>query len=240
VLEALRVRDLRLLWFARLISLLGSWLLVVAVPAQVYRLTGSLALTGLTLAAEMVPPQLLGPVAGMLADRWDRRHLMVAADLLRAVAVATLVPARDPADVWLVYLPLVAESIGTVLFRPAAQAHTPVVVGTGPMLTSANTLNALVDGAVRLLGPPLGGALLAVAGFELLIWLDTATYLVSAAAILFTARVAGPPLRSGGWGDLRAGLAFVRADRVVRPLLWSTPCSWVRTPRSAPCSCRTA
>ena len=61
MLEALRVRDFRLLWFARLISLLGSWLLVVAVPAQVYRLTGSLALT---LAAEMVPPVLLGPVLG--------------------------------------------------------------------------------------------------------------------------------------------------------------------------------
>jgi MFS family permease len=122
VLEVLRIRDFRLLWSARLVSMLGSWLLVVAIPAYVLELTGSLAATGLTLAAEFLPPLLLGPAAGVLADRWDRRRLMIATDLLRAAAVALLLFARGPGDVWIVYLALVAESAGTVLSRPASSA----------------------------------------------------------------------------------------------------------------------
>lgn len=222
MLEALRIRDFRLLWFARLISLLGSWLLVVAIPAYVLQLTGSLAATGLTLAAEFLPPVLLGPIAGVLADRWDRRKLMIATDVLRAVAVALLLLVRDPGDVWLVYLALVAESVGTVLFRPAAQAHTPVVVGTGPALTSANALNAVTDGTVRLVGAPLGGALLGVAGFGALVWIDVATYLMSAVAIIMTAGLGAAGAREEGragrfFAQLREGITFLRTER---PAAW--------------------
>ncbi|MET8757602.1 MFS transporter [Lentzea sp. NPDC004782] len=219
MLEALRIRDFRLLWFARLLSLLGSWLLVVAIPAYVLQLTGSLAATGLTLAAEFLPPVLLGPVAGVLADRWDRRKLMIATDVLRAIAVALLLLVRDPDDVWLVYLALVVESVGTVLFRPAAQAHTPVIVGTGPALTSANSLNAVTDGTARLVGAPLGGALLGIAGFGALVWIDLATYLVSALAIMMTVRSGAREERSAGrfFAQLREGLTFLRAER---PAAW--------------------
>ena len=119
----------RLLWSARFVSLLGSWTLGVAVPAHVFLLTGSLLATGLTPAAEFVPPVLLGPIAGVLVDRGDRRRVMVAADVLRAVAVGLLLLGRDPGDLWPVYLALPAKSVGTVGFRPAAQAHVPAVVG---------------------------------------------------------------------------------------------------------------
>jgi MFS family permease len=224
VLEALRIRDFRLLWFGRLVSLLGSWLLVIAVPAHVYELTGSLVATGLTLAAEFLPSVLFGAVAGVLVDRWDRRRVMIAADLARAAAVVLLLLARGPGDVWLVYLALVAESLGTVVFRPAAQAHLPVVVGTGRALSSANGLNAVTDGTVRLVGAPLGGLLLAWAGFDLLVWVDTGTYLLSAVAIALTARPAVPiECRPGGVGqlvaELREGLVFLRGERTARALL---------------------
>jgi MFS family permease len=224
VIEALRIRDFRLLWCSRLVSQLGSWLLVVAVPAYVFTLTGSLAATGLTLAAEYLPVVLMGPSAGVLVDRWDRRRVMIAADVVRAVAIASLLLVHDPGDIWLVYLALVLESLGTMLFRPAAQAHTPVVVGTGTALSSANALNAVTDGTVRLIGAPLGAALLGWAGFDLLVWLDTGTYLLSAAAIVLTAPLATPtPATSGGFGgillDFREGLAFLRAERTARGLL---------------------
>jgi MFS family permease len=221
VLEALRIRDFRLLWFSRLVSLLGSWLLVVAVPAYVFTLTGSLVATGLTLAAEFLPPVVLGPVAGVLVDRWDRRRVMIAADVVRALAVALLLLARAPGDVWLVYLALVAESVGTVVFRPAAQAHTPAVVGTGTSLSSANALNGVTDGTVRLVGAPLGGALFGWAGFDLLVWLDIGTYLLSVAALLLT--VPAVERRSGKadpvLAELRAGLAFLLTERTARALL---------------------
>lgn len=157
-------------------------MLVVAVPAHVYALTGSVFATGLTLAAEYLPALVLGPVAGVLVDRWDRRRVMIAADLFRAGAVAVMVLGTPAA----IYVAVVAESVGAVLFRPAAQAHVPAVVGTGRALSSANSWNAATDGVVRLVGPPLGGVLLVWAGFEVLVGLDVASYLISAAAIALT------------------------------------------------------
>src|SRR5207248_2781827 len=186
--QAMGIPDFRLLWAGRFVSSLGSWLLVIAVPAHVLQLTGSTMATGLTLAAEYLPSVLLGPIAGVLVDRWDRRRLMLATDLARAVAIASLVFASTPDTVWLNYLALIGESTGTVLFRPAAQAHTPVVVGTGPLLSGANACNALTDGTVRLIGGPLGAVLLSTAGFTALVWLDVASYLISAVAIGATAR----------------------------------------------------
>lgn len=223
MLEVLRIRDFRLLWSARAISLLGSWLLVVGVPAYVFRLTGSLTATGLTLAAEFLPPLVLGPIAGVLVDRWDRRQMMIAADLLRAAAVGLLLNVRTSGDIWLIYLALAIESTGTVLFRPAAQAHTPALVGTGPSLSGANALNVVTDGAVRLVGAPLGGALFAAAGFAALVWIDAATYLISAATILLTTHATAtrqnPRQVRRVVDELRQGLSFIRTQRTTRALL---------------------
>lgn len=188
MLEALKIRDFRYLWGGRLISLSGSWLLVVALPAHVFQLTGSLLATGLTLVAEYLPPMLFGPVAGVLTDRWDRRRVMVTADVFRAAAVALMLFATTQDSLWLIYVALVAESCGTVLFRSAAQAATPAIVGTGSTLSSANSLNAVTDGTVRLIAPPAGAALLTLAGFQALVVIDIATYLISAVALLMMAR----------------------------------------------------
>jgi MFS family permease len=224
VLAALRIRDFRLLWSARLVSALGTWLLVIAVPAHVFQLTGSLLATGLTLAAEYLPVLLLGPLAGVLTDRWDRRRLMIATDLLRAGAVALLILVRSADLVWIVYLALAAESAASVLFRPAAQAHTPAVVGTGRQLSSANALNAVTDGTVRLIGGPLGAAVLIWLGFTGLVLLDVASYLVSALVIAVSSGVRraapGTPntLRQLG-RDLADGWRSLRGDPMVRGLL---------------------
>lgn len=176
------MRDFRFLWSGRAVSLLGSWLLVVAVPAHMYAVTGSVFATGATLAAEYLPVLVLSPIAGVLVDRWDRRQVMIAADLFRATAVAAMLIGTPTA----IYLAVVAESVGALVFRPAAQAHVPAVVGPD-RLAAANSWNATTDGVVRLVGPPLGGVLFAWAGFEMVIALDVASYLISAAAIAFTA-----------------------------------------------------
>jgi MFS family permease len=184
-------RGFWLLWWSSLVSQLGGWLLVVAVPAQVFTLTGSVTATGLALAAQFLPPAVLGPFAGLLADRWDRRHVMATAQVISAAAVGLLLFVHSPADIWLVYAALITESVGTVIFRPAAQAHTPVVVGTGKALSSANALFGGAQGLVRLIGGPLGGFLYAWAGFTVLVRLDMAAYLVSAVLVLCTVRSAG-------------------------------------------------
>lgn len=212
VLEALRISDFRYLWVARLISTTGSWLLVVAVPAYVYHLTGSLLATGLTMFAEYLPPLLFGPIAGVLTDRWDRRRVMVASDVFRAVVVAGMLFTTSEKTLWVIYLALIAESTGTVMFRPASQANTPAIVGTGSALSSANALNAFTDGTVRLIGPPAGAALFSFAGFGVLIWVDVASYLVSAAAVLMTARQNRSDRESA---TVRQSLADLAADLTV-------------------------
>jgi predicted MFS family arabinose efflux permease len=188
MLQALRIRDFRLLWGGGLISSLGSWLLVLAIPAHIFLVTASLRATGLTFAAEYLPLLILGPIAGVLADRWDRRRLMVATDLFRAGAVAVMMLGTDPGRYWMLYVALIAESSGAALFTPALQARTPTIVGTGPLLSSANSLNAISGGAVRLIGGPLGGILLTVYGVKWLICADVVSYLMSAVALLMTSR----------------------------------------------------
>ncbi|MFD1149262.1 MFS transporter [Saccharothrix hoggarensis] len=223
----MRVGDFRLLWAARTVSVFGTWLLVVAVPAHVFHLTGSVMAAGAALAAEFLPLVVLGPVAGVVADRWDRRKVMVAADVLRAGAVGLLLLVRGPGDLWLVYVAVVVESTGTAVFRPAAQAHTPVVVGTGSALSGANALNSVTDGVARLVGAPLGGALMGVLGFPALVLADVGSYLVSAVLLVLmskraTARSTRAVTRRFAREfakEFAQGFAFLRADRTTSALL---------------------
>ncbi|WP_197288161.1 MFS transporter, partial [Nocardia sp. NRRL S-836] len=194
-------------------SLLGSWLLVVAVPAHVYAVTGSVFATGLTLAAEYLPALLFGVWAGVLVDRWDRRRVMVVADLVRGAAVAGMLVGTPTA----IYVAVVVESVGAVAFRPAAQGFVPAVVGVGERLSSAYSWNAATDGVVRLAGPPLGGVLLVWAGFEALVLVDVASYLVSAVAVALTK--ARPEVAGEGKAGLREGVRVLKGLPVARVLL---------------------
>jgi MFS family permease len=228
--QALRIRDFRLLWGGSVISALGTWLLVLAIPAHVLLVTGSLRDTGLTLAAQYLPVLILGPVAGVVTDRCDRRRLMIATNLFRAGAVAVMLLGTSPSRYWVLYVGLLAESSGGVLYIPAWLARTPAIVGTGTQLSSANSLNALADGAVRLVGGPLGGILLATLGVKWLICADAVSYLVSAAANTLTSHPAGkrpagkrPPGKRPTIGnvarDLAEGGRVLRAQPVARALL---------------------
>lgn len=225
--QALRIRDFRLLWIAGTVSSLGSWLLILAVPTEVFLSSGSLAATGLALAAEYLPLLVLGPIAGTAADRWDRRCLMVGADLSRAAIVAVMLLAVAPGRYWIFYCALAAESSATALFVPALQAHTPAITGTGSRLASANALNTLSDGAVRLVGGPVGGFLLVSVGIKTLICADAISYLVSALALLMTSRGTSQSARTDAIvrsliRDLREGVGFLRRQATARALLLVT------------------
>lgn len=150
---------------------------------------------------------------------------MLAADVFRAVVVAGMLFATSTGSVWVSYLALVAENVGSVLFRPAAQAMTPAIVGTGSALSSANSLNAVTDGTVRLIGPPAGAAVLSLAGFQALIWIDMASYLMSAVAVYGTTRQPRQrreDARGRVLADLVVGFRLLRAEPVGRALLLLT------------------
>jgi predicted MFS family arabinose efflux permease len=228
MLQALRIRDFRLLWAGGLISSLGSWLLTLAIPTHIFLVTGSLRATGLTVAAEYLPLLVLGPVAGVFADRWDRRRLLIGTNLFCAGAVAVMLLGTAPGRYWVLYAALVAENAGVVLNTPAWLARTPAIVGTGSLLNSANALNSVSSGTVRLIGGPLGGVLLAVWGARWLIGIDAASYLLSAAAMFMTSPTDREPqdrepttLATVG-RDLAAGVRALRRQPVARALLLVT------------------
>src|SRR5580700_10066076 len=222
--QALRIPDFRLLWGSSVINSFGSWLLVLAIPAHVLMATRSLRDTGLTLAAEYLPLLLLGPVAGVFADRWDRRRLMIATNLFCAGAVAVMLLGTSAGRYWVLYAALIAENSGTVLYAPALQARTPAIVGTGELLSSANSLASFSSGTVRLIGGPLGGVLLTVYGIKWLICADALSYLLSAAAMFRTSRSDGEPANrktaiSDVARDLVEGARVLRYQPVARVLL---------------------
>ncbi|WP_194238468.1 MFS transporter [Streptomyces spongiae] len=218
--SVLRNRGFRLLWTSGTVSGLGSWLLVIAVPVHVFQLTGSPVATGLALALEALPALLLGPWAGVFLDRWRLTRAMWLADLTAAAAVALILPADSPDRVWLLYLAVVGENIATTVFRPAARALTPAVLGTGPELTAANALNALSGSVLRLAAPPLGALLLAGPGITWVLLIDIASYLISAALI---ARVGhhvpepkAPKDERNTPAELRSGLTHVAHAPLLR------------------------
>ncbi|HMV30452.1 MAG TPA: MFS transporter, partial [Anaerolineales bacterium] len=146
----------RLLWLAQVISLAGDWFNTIASVIIVNRYTTSgLALGGLFIARAL-PPFLLGPVAGVVADRFDRRKVLIASDILRAVIVLCFLLVDRPERLWLMYVLTVLQFSVSTFFEPARAALTPALVETDELL-NANTLASITWSAMLTLGGAIGG-----------------------------------------------------------------------------------
>jgi MFS family permease len=191
VIQALRNRNFAFLWVGQLVSALGDYALFMALPFYVLEVTGSTSASGALLLAGAVPRVALGAVAGVLADRWDRRRVMIAADFARAALLLSLLLARLPDQLWVFYAVFALQGAVGQFFWPAKHALIPSIVPP-ERLQGANALNAVSDAITRLAAPGLGGLLLATVGYRALITFDAATYLVSAALL---APIAAPAVR---------------------------------------------
>ena len=173
-----RQRDYRLMLSAGLISLTGDWLLRTGLAFQIYILTGSTLASGGLLLASFVPPVVLGSLAGVFVDRWDRRKTMIVTNVLNAVVLLPLVAVRDESAIWIVYGVVLAQSCLQQFFTPAEQSLVPALVESQQLVT-ANALNSQIRDVARLVGAALGGVLAAVGGLTLLAVADAATFLVA-------------------------------------------------------------
>jgi MFS family permease len=209
VLKLLRQRNFGLLWCGGLISLTGDRVLSTALPFYVYQQTGSTLATGGMILAAIVPRLLFGSIAGVQADRWNRKHTMIAANVSRAVILLALF--LMPKITWMIYLVVFLEATLSAFFEPAENALLPELVGEDKLLT-ANSLNALNNTLARLIGPPIGGALLGLSGLGSVILIDIASYLL--AALLITgvedSRSGTRRERRSDESMWREGLAMVR------------------------------
>jgi MFS family permease len=204
------VRFLRL-WIGQGTSFVGDAVSMVALVVLVVQITGSASAVGGALVARLLPT-IASPLAGVLADRVDRRVVLVASDLARAVLVLGLVFARDLATIYvLVFL----MGLARAFFNPTVRAAFPSVVGGGN-LTRANALISGTFSVSETVGPALGGLLVATVGLDAAFILDAVTYLISAVLLSLTP-LARPQRKDGNAGfgeDLKAGFAYLAGARV--------------------------
>ncbi len=228
MIAVLKQRNFSLLWLGGLVSMIGNWVLLAAMPFHIYALTGSALATGGLLMAYVAPGIVVGSIAGVYVDRWDRKRTMLITTILQGAMVATLLFVQSADWLWLIYLVAIVESTLERFFRPAENALLPKLVGEDQLL-SANSLNALNDNLARLGGPALGGLLLGLVGFYSVVVVDVATYVVAAFLILLVQlpesarRAEVVPTESadvGGafrslWTEWKAGLAIVGHSRLL-------------------------
>ena len=225
-------RDLRLVLSAGIISLTGDWVLTIGLIYRVYAVTGSTVASALTMASSFAPQVLLSAVAGVFADRWDRKRTMIVADLLLAAGLLPLLLVRGAGQVWIVFVVMFAEGALKQFFSPAEQAMVPRLVPDEELL-AANALNGQVSNASRLAGSAIGGILVAAGGLAAVTLTDAASFAVSAVLLTLvrtSGRAAGPDpsgeqvrtirlgLRRIG-AELRAGLGLTGRNRVLRALM---------------------
>ncbi len=184
MITVLRRRNYGLLWVAQLISMIGDWAIFAALPFYVYDLTGSVTATGVMFMIQVVPPLVFGSFAGVFVDRWDRRWTMIGSSLFRGAVLVILLGVRSADMIWLVYLAGFLESTASQFFGPANNALLPTLVEEDQLIT-ANSLDSLGENGARLIGPALGGVLLASIGLQGVILFDIGSYLLAAILIYF-------------------------------------------------------
>jgi MFS family permease len=198
------------LWVGQGISFVGDAVSTIALVVLMVQITGSASAVGGVLVARLLPT-LASPLAGVLADRLDRRVVLVASDLVRAALVLGLVFARDPV---VIYILAFLMGSARTLFNPTIRAAFPRVVGRGD-LTRANALISGTFSVSETAGPALGGLLVATVGVEAAFVLDSVTYLVSAAFLSRIPLPRPPREEDAGFGrELKAGFGYLASSRV--------------------------
>ena len=178
-----RKRDFRLLWSAQLVSTVGTALTDLAAGILVFRVTGSALSVGLMFMAVSVPTLFVGLIAGVFVDRYDRRKIMVIADLLRAGIVASI-PFLITINLALLYVAVALVSAISQFFNPANDALLPEVA-SDEELAAANSWIMISSFGSTSIGFALSGLLAAAFDINWAFWLDAVTFLISASCLLF-------------------------------------------------------
>lgn len=212
--QVLAIPAFRSLWLANMLASFGDALSSVALPLLAYAITGSAQLASQVFVARLLPTIILSPISGTLVDRFDRRRLMLATDVIRAALVA-MIPFATTG--WQLGLLAALVSANNAVSLPAGLASVPAVVPPS-QLVSALSLNQVGGSVIRVVGPALGAAIIGFAGPRPAFLLQAVCFLV-AAAVLLPVRL--PPVARGEetqslGREMLEGLRTVRDNAVVR------------------------
>lgn len=221
-------RNFRLLFIGQAISQLGDWFNSVAVFALLLDLTGSATAVAWMMIVQFLPMAIIGPLAGVVVDRVDRRRLMIAADLVRGVLILGLLLIREPAQVWIAYIVIALSVSATAFFEPARTSTIPNVTSAEELMP-ANALSSAMWSAMLAIGASVGGLVTVLSGRDWAFIINAASFFVSALFISRTKipwtprprptqRVALADL--SGVTDLREGFAYVRRHSHVAALMF--------------------
>jgi MFS family permease len=221
-------RNFRRLWLAQIVSEIGDWFYTLSIYTLLLQLTGHASSVALALVLQVLPQTLVGPTAGVVNDRLRRKHVMIAADLVRFGVVLAMLLVRSRSMVWLIYPLLLAETIMAAFFEPARNAVIPNIASQGEVLI-ANTLSSATWSVNLLIGASIGGVVAAFFGRDAVFILNALSFLASA-ILIAGMRFAEPhaeaavPLRPRDLVDFSPvleGIRYVRNHRTLLPAVFA-------------------
>ena len=224
ILRALAHKNYRLFFAGQSISLIGTWMTRIATAWLVYRLTGSALLLGVVGFAGQIPSFLLAPLAGVLVDRWNRQRLLVITQVLamfQSLALA-LLTMTGLIKMWHVIVLSVLQGLINSFDMPARQAFVVEMVEKREDLANAIALNSSMVNAARLLGPSIGGVVIAAVGEGWCFMIDAVSYIAVIASLLamtITARVIQPTKDANVFQQLREGWSYAAHFAPIRNVL---------------------
>jgi MFS family permease len=223
LVRALQHRNYRLFFSGQSISLVGTWITRVATSWLVYRLTGSELLLGMVGFVGQIPTLVLAPFAGVFVDRWNRHRILIVTQvlsMLQSFALAALCFAGT-VQVWHVMLLQLAQGLINAFDTPARQAFVVEMVEDRADLANAIALNSSMVNGSRIIGPSIGGAIIAALGEGWCFALDGLSYLFVIASLLLM-RLRSTPASARGTDllvELRTGLSYVTRSVPIRTAL---------------------
>lgn len=224
MLRALSHRNYRLFFSGQSISLIGTWMTRIATSWLVYRLTGSEMLLGVVGFAGQMPSFILAPFAGVLVDRWNRHRLLIATQVLAMIQSIALgiLALTGLITIWQIIVLSLLQGIINAFDMPARQAFVVEMVEKREDLANAIALNSSMVNAARLLGPSIGGIIIAAVGEGWCFMLDGISYLAvigSLLAMKITPHVTKPGKDSNTFQQLREGWAYTSGFSPIRKIL---------------------
>jgi len=210
------------LWIGQMLGQAGDPFRQMALQVFVYQATGSAVALGWLAAVQALPALVIGPIAGVLVDRWDRRRIMFVSQAIRALLVLLLVLRPSLPAIYVVGIAAAAISL---FYLPARNAILPMIVRREQLL-AANSFSVTTGTLLMMLAPALASLVLGLWGTTIAFAINSASFALAALAVLairVPPRAVGPGAevaRDGAWwADFRAGLSFVRRTPLIRGLL---------------------